>query len=137
MDNDLDTKMEGNAVSVCPGPNLAYFSTTYSLRSMVDHIYGRTNIMKRTDRPNLFVKELKMYIEYLGEKLEEVVLPIEGREKKYFEKFQTNLSKGVEYYKELVGKYQSQFQDATSKNNFLQDMEKLKLELAKLKAKIV
>jgi len=69
MTNDLDTKMEGRAVSICPGPNLAYFSGIYSLKEMVDHIYGRTNVMERTDRPNLFVKELKMYIEYLSTKI--------------------------------------------------------------------
>ena len=65
----LDTKIEGTAVSICPGPNLAYFSGKYSLKEMVDHIYGRTNVMERTDRPNFFVKELKMYIDYLGGKM--------------------------------------------------------------------
>ena len=135
LENNLDSKIEGEAVSVCPGPNLAYFSNIYSLKSMIDHIYGRTNIITRTDRPNLFIKELKMYIEYMASKLNDAIHPIENKEKKYFEKFQTNLNKGIEYYKELFSKYQSQFEDATSKNNFLHDIEKLKLELLELKAK--
>lgn len=104
---------------------------------MIDHIYGRTNVMTWTDRPNLFVKKLKMYIKYLTGKLEEAIQPIDGKQKKYFEKFQSNLNKGVEYYKELFGKYQTQFDDATSKNYFMQEIEKLKLELLKLKVKIV
>jgi hypothetical protein len=137
MAYDLDTKMEGTAVSICPGPNLAYFSGTYSLKKMVDHIYGRTNVMERTDRPNLFVKELKMYIDYLGNKIEETVKPVSDKQRKHFETFQDNLNKGVDYYKDLFQKYKSQLEDSTSKNNLLQDLEKLKLELANLKAKLV
>lgn len=135
--NDLDVKMEGNAVSICPGPNLAYFSRLYSLKEMVDHIYGRTNVMERTDRPNLFVKELSMYIEYLSGKIEETVKPISDKQKKYYDTFQDNLAKGVEYYKELFQKYKTQLEDSTSKNNLLQDLENMKLQLLNLKSKMV
>lgn len=137
MAHGLDTKMEGTAVSICPGPNLAYFSSTYSLKKMVDHIYGRTNVMERTDRPNLFVKELGMYIEYLGGKIENTLKPISDKQKKNFETFQDNLAKGVEYYKELFQKYKTQLDDSTSKNNLLQDLENMKKELSNLKAKMV
>ena len=137
MANGLDTKIEGTAVSICPGPNLAYFSSTYSLKKMVDHIYGRTNVMERTDRPNLFVKELKMYIDYLGGKIEETLKPFSDKQKKHFETFQENLNKGVDYYKELFQKYKTQLDDSTSKNNLMADLEKLKLELASLKAKML
>ncbi len=137
MANSLDTEMEGKAVSICPGPNLAYFSGTYSLRKMVDHIYGRTNVMERTDRPNLFVKELGMYIEYLGGKIEETLKPISDKQKKHFDTFQENLNKGVEYYKDLFQKCKAQLEDSTSKNNLMQDLENMKLELLKLKAKML
>lgn len=137
MLNDLDTKIEGKAVSICPGPNLAYFSGIYSLKKMVDHIYGRTNVMERTDRPNLFVKEIGMYIEYLGHKIEETVKPISDKQKKYFETFQENMEKGVEYYKELFQKYKTQLEDSTSKNNLMHDLENMKLELMKLKTKLL
>jgi hypothetical protein len=129
--------MEGTAVSICPGPNLAYFSGTYSLKKMVDHIYGRTNVMERTDRPNLFMKELKMYVDYLGDKMEETIKPISDKQKKHFETFQDNLNKGVEYYKDLFQKYKTQLEDSTSKNNLMADLEKLKAELASLKAKLI
>ena len=137
MANNLDIKMEGTAVSICPGPNLAYFSSIYSLKSMVDHIYGRTNVMERTDRPNLFVKELKMYIDYLSGKIEEAGVTVSDKQKKYFDTFQDNLFKGVEYYKELFQKYKTQIDDSTSKNNMMQDLENLKLELMQLKTKLV
>jgi hypothetical protein len=137
MANNLDTKMEGTAVSICPGPNLAYFSSTYSLKKMVDHIYGRTNVMERTDRPNLFVKELGMYIEYLSGKIEETVKPFSDKQKKHFVTFQDNLNKGVEYYKDLFQKCKAQLEDSTSKNNLMQDLENMNIELANLKTKLV
>jgi hypothetical protein len=104
---------------------------------MVDHIYGRTNVMERTDRPNLFVKELKMYIDYLGNKIEETVKPVSDKQRKHFETFQDNLNKGVDYYKDLFMKYKAQLEDSTSRNNLVQDLERLKLELANLKAKLI
>ncbi|MFA9392607.1 MAG: hypothetical protein ACERKD_22550 [Prolixibacteraceae bacterium] len=134
MAHDLDTKIEGTDVSICPGPNLAYFSHTYSLKKMVDHIYGRTNIMERTDRPNLFVKELSMYVEYITGKLEDAIQPIEGKQKKYFDNFLGNLNKGIEYYRELFVKNKTQLADSTSENNTLGELDKLELELLKLKA---
>ena len=137
MANGLDTTMEGTAVSICPGPNLAYFSSTYSLKKMVDHIYGRTNVMERTDRPNLFVKELRMYIDYLGGKIEETVKPFSDKQKKHFVTFQDNLNKGVEYYKDLFQKCKAQLDDSTSKNNLMDDLEKLNVELADLKTKLL
>ena len=134
MANDLDVKMEGTAVSICPGPNLAYFSGIYSLTEMVDHIYGRTNIMHRTDRPNLFIKELSMYVDYLANKIEETIKPIEAKQRKYFENFNINLNKGIAYYKELFQNYKTQFEDSTSQNNLLADLEALKLRLQQVSA---
>ena len=40
---------------------------------MVDHIYGRSNIITRTDRPNMFIKELNLYIDYLRKKKTETI----------------------------------------------------------------
>jgi hypothetical protein len=136
MANDLDVKMEGTAVSICPGPNLAYFSGIYSLTEMVDHIYGRANIMHRTDRPNLFIKELSMYVDYLANKIEETLKPIEAKQRKYFETFSTNLNKGIAYYKELFQNYKTQFEDSTSKNNLLADLEALKQRLQQVSAQL-
>ncbi len=137
IDNELDTRIEGRNVIVCPGPNLAYFNKTVSLDTMVDHIYGRTNIIERTDRPNMFLKELKMCIDYLGGKIEETIKPFSDKQKKVFQTFQENLVKGADYYKELFQKHKERFNDASSKSNLLDDLEKLKAELAVLKARLV
>ena len=49
----------------------SYFSKKMSLKEMVDHIYGRVNVITRKDRPNMFIKELNLYIDYLKNKIEE------------------------------------------------------------------
>lgn len=134
--NGLESS-EGPDVSVCPGPNLAYFSKPVSLKTMVDHIYGRTNIIERNDRPNLFLKELKMYIDYLGNKIDETLKPISDKQKKTLEGFQENLQKGADYYKEIFQKYKKQLEESDVKLNMMQELDKLKLELKNLKAKLV
>ncbi len=65
LENDLPIKGQQQGVVICPGPNLAYFDKEYSLQEMVQHIYGNVNIMEQSNRPNLFIKELKMYVDYL------------------------------------------------------------------------
>jgi hypothetical protein len=94
-------KMDGKNISICPGPNMAYFSTVTSLKEMVDHIYGRINLIVRTDRPNMFIKELRLYLDYLKERIAETNMPASVSQVKYFETFQANISNGIQYYKEL------------------------------------
>ena len=99
--HNIDRKGEGDGVAVCPGPNMAYYSKIISLKNMVDHIYGRTNIIKRNDRPNMFIKELSLYINFLKEKVDDSEKPYSGKELKYFTTFQKNIKDGIDYYKNL------------------------------------
>ena len=87
--NEINTEVEGNAVSICPGPNMAYFSEIVSLQKMADHIYGRTNIITRDDRPNMFIKEISIYINYLKEKIDEAEKPTSEKRTKIFFGFST------------------------------------------------
>ena len=96
---------ESVAVSICPGPNLAYFSKKYSLKEMVDHIYGKTNLLEGVNRPNLFVKELGLYIDYLKKELQnfsdELKINVENLNQKkqnYLNKFYNQLMTGIDYY---------------------------------------
>ena len=96
---------ESMAVSICPGPNLAYFSKKYSLKEMVDHIYGKTNLLEGVNRPNLFVKELGLYIDYLKKELQnfsdELKINVENLNQKkqnYLNKFYNQLMTGIDYY---------------------------------------
>ncbi len=98
---DLNTKTEGEGVSICPGPNMAYFSKIMSLKEITSHIYGESNVITRTDRPNMFIKELGIYIDYLKTKLEETKSPLNNKQKKHLLTFAKNLSEGVSYYKNI------------------------------------
>jgi len=90
------------AVAVCPGPNLAYFSGIFTLKQMVDHIYGRTNILNSVKRANLFVNELQMYVTYLQKDIDKNQHSITNNKTRQLKTFQQNLLKGITYYNELT-----------------------------------
>ncbi|MDB5277862.1 MAG: hypothetical protein JWR61_2817 [Ferruginibacter sp.] len=91
-----------DAVTICPGPNIAYFNKVVTLQTMTDHIYGRTNIMDVADRPNLFVAELGLYLNFIKEQLEnENGKEPDVKRKKYYTEFFKNLHDGISYYKQL------------------------------------
>ena len=100
--NNLDTKKIGDGVSVCPGPNMAYFDKIMSLNGITDHIYGRSNSVSRKDRPNVFIKELSLYVNHLQDKLNEIKTTIDKKQLRYLLKFKNNLEKGIEYYNEIL-----------------------------------
>lgn len=81
--------------SICPGPNIAWFSREYSLQEMVDHIYGKSKSLVPKERPHMFAKEMVMYVEYLEELLNNVVDP--ESELKKLKRFRKNLEDGMDY----------------------------------------
>ncbi len=116
-----------DAVTICPGPNIVNFSKLVSLQTMTDHIYGRTNIIEKINRPNLFVAELYLYIDYLKEELKDDIQheQFEKRSKYYIAFFQ-NLRNGISYYRSLNG-----LLDHT-KQQMLKDLDNASLELDSL-----
>jgi hypothetical protein len=100
----IPTKYYIDSVSICPGPNIAYFDKLVSLKEMVDHIYGRGNVVTRNDRPHLFLKELDLYIKFFEEALNEAALPLNKQKLTYLISFAKNLNDGIQYYRELFGK---------------------------------
>jgi len=127
--NDLDTKIEGKGVSVCPGPNLAYFSKIMSLKEITDHIYNRTNIT-RSDRPNMFINELNIYIDFLKNKFQENQALSSMKQEKYLKTFVKNLNEGIEYYHQLFNDFKEQ--SKTVKDKLLEDLETSKKTLSLL-----
>lgn len=99
--HDVKPKHHLNSIAICPGPNLAYFSGTYSLKEMVDHIYGRINILNTLDRPNLFVKELSLYVDYLKAELDKSLTHVNAKQERYLKTFQQNLLAGIAYYQQI------------------------------------
>ena len=103
------------AVNICPGPNIAYFSEIVSLRKMVDHIYGRTNIIHRHDRPHMFIKELMLYVDYWAELLTETKGAIDNKRKAYVQSFHKNLVDGILYYRSISEKVNDEFSSLKDK----------------------
>ena len=90
--------------AICPGPNLAYFSKISTLREMADHIYGRVNLLNQTYRPNMFIKELKMYVEYFMKEVQKHKIEPTELKISYLNEFKSNLSDGIDYYFQLFPK---------------------------------
>lgn len=104
-------------VNICPGPNIAYFGEVVSLQKMVDHIYGRANLVAGTMRPHMFIKEMKLYLEFLAEYLAEVKSAPDNRSKSYIETFFANLVDGVAYYRRLADRMTSEWAGVRDKLN--------------------
>jgi len=93
-----------SAVTICPGPNLAYFSGVFTLKEMVDHIYGRLNLLNNLIRPNLFVNELQLYVDYIKREFEKSRNDLTAKKEDYFQTFKNNLVDGIQYYESLFSK---------------------------------
>ncbi|MFV8466858.1 hypothetical protein [Flavobacterium sp. LB1P62] len=101
LENDIKIKGQAQGVIICPGPNMAYFDQEVSLSRMVQHIYGNVSVVTVTNRPNLFVKELKMYLDYLKNEITAVSDEITAAQIKKWHSFQKNLMEGIAYYEDL------------------------------------
>ena len=132
--NNLDTKVEGSGVSICPGPNMAYFSKIMSLKEITDHIYGKSNVITRTDRPNMFIKELKIYIDFLKNKIEETRVSVTDKKEKHLLAFVKNLNEGINYYYRLFADLKDIFED--TKSSILSDLNASKKTLHLFKSEI-
>jgi len=99
---DIGKKAASHAVTICPGPNLAYFSGIFKLQEMVDHIYGRFNALNQVYRPHMFINELRLYVDYWKNKKAEQLDTLTDKQEKYLQSFWQNLLAGIAYYKKLI-----------------------------------
>lgn len=116
------------AVTICPGPNLAYFKGIFSLKEMLDHIYGKANIALDPERPQVFVKELQLYVQHLQHEISKGLPEKTQKFESYVEKFKSNLSQGITYYQELID---------TFKIDSAEVMENMKIQLLELNEKLL
>lgn len=130
---DILKPRERKAVAICPGPNTAYFKKVYSLKEMVDHIYGRINVLKNVERPSLFVNELELYVKHLATYINNNVADLDNKKKKYINKFNAQLLEGIAYYRGLQEQVQQAFGE--SKANFLEQLNRYELQLKPLVVK--
>lgn len=98
---NIQRAKEQTAVSICPGPNLIWFKKQYSLKQMIDHIYGRSSILENPDRPFLLINELNLYIDHIQKYVTDNKDMLNEKKVKYVDKFKTQLQAGIAYYDKL------------------------------------
>ncbi|HCM75385.1 MAG TPA: hypothetical protein DIS90_03320 [Cytophagales bacterium] len=118
------------AVNICPGPNIAYFSKIVSLKEMIDHIYGRINIIQHDDRPHMFMKELSLYVTYWTELLNEGKAIANKKKQDYIKTFYDNLINGISYYRDLTARLNEEFASIGSK--LTHQLEQVESQLGEL-----
>jgi len=129
----LNTR-ESFGVSICPGPNMAYFNRELSLQEMSHHIYNGDEGIVRDDRPNMFVNELGMYLKYLSEKIEEHKNDWGRKSGRYLNAFTSNMNEGITYYQGMFNSVGTTFngvKDAAyqSLNDAVESMKKMGTEI--------
>ena len=126
---------ESKGVSICPGPNMAYFNKELSLKDMSYHIYHDDNGIVREDRPNMFINELNMYLTYLSKKIEEHKVDWGRRSDRYLNTFSENMNNGISYYNKMFNSIGSTFsgvKDIANKslNEAMESMKRMGEEIA-------
>lgn len=87
--------------AICPGPNLAWFNRIYSLREMVDHIYGRIPSLVPEERPHMFAKEMAMYVDYIARQIDQADLT-DTKAMKRIRTLYDNLVESINYCAEIA-----------------------------------
>ena len=130
----VDTR-ESKGVSICPGPNMAYFSKELSLSQMTHHIYNGVQEVVRSDRPNMFVNELGMYLKYLADKIDGHKNNWDKASAKKLNAFVNNMNEGIDYYRQMFNSIGDTFIDVkesviNSLNDAVQRMEEMGEEIS-------
>lgn len=110
--------------AVCCGPNIVHFSRLATLEEMVGHIYGRLCLIAGSDRPHLFLTELRLYVEHLRREVSRFSLGLSRRPQGYFSAFKENLLGGVDYYRDLARQFLEE-----KRERFLEELGSLRAEI--------
>ncbi|MFH0754669.1 MAG: hypothetical protein V2A70_08890 [Candidatus Omnitrophota bacterium] len=100
--NTDQEKRIGTFPAVCPGPNIAYFNKPVTLKDMIDHIYGRTNIMPFPNRPHMFIKELRLNLDQFTKLCADKKTAMTEKKDTTIDEFRQNLVDGIAYYRILI-----------------------------------
>lgn len=85
--------------AICPGPNIINFKEIMTLRTIIDHIYGRCSMLANKERLHMFITELQLQLNYL---LKEIKMASSGsptRSKQKILEAKENMLAGILYYK--------------------------------------
>ncbi len=107
--------------AICPGPNLFYFQQRLTLRTLVDHIYGR-KVLELKGRPHVFLNELRLHLNFWKKDVEQLKAGKKGRSAKVLIKVKEVILNGINYYKQI-------FYKNPNYNNFIESLLAMKQEL--------
>jgi hypothetical protein len=117
----------GATPTICCGPGIVDFSKVVSLEDMTGHIYGRLSLLTNPDRPHMFIRELKLYIEDFRNELERYHLDLSSCTAKYVVELKKNLLGGIEYYRQLADEFVGDM-----RNKFLDNIKVLHDKLTEM-----
>lgn len=128
LKNEMAAPHKLKVVSICPGPNTAYFRGPFTLKQMVGHIYEGSKAMIAPDRPHMFINEAELYLNYLENAAKEG--PATPKQEKYLTQFRENLTEGFHYYRSLTDR----MDEATDseKQLFLEQLDQLQWRLSEM-----
>ncbi len=98
--------------SICPGAVLAWFNKIYTLKEMVDHIYGRGPSLVSSKRPHMFAREIVMYVDFF--KKQAAHCSYTPRENKVLQEFKSNLENGMDLCLNIAGRQPYQGENLAS-----------------------
>lgn len=129
LENHIKVKGQQQGVIICPGPNLAYFDKEVSLAEMMQHIYGNGDVLADNNRPNMFIKELKMYVDYLKKEITNFSGKISTGQIKKWNTFRDNILNGINYYENL---FLSSNRFAKIKSELANQLQHYRTEISKI-----
>lgn len=88
--------------AICPGPNIVNFQGTFELEEMIHHIYGKTDLLTRSGRPHVFVREIELYLDVFDEDLEVLDTAVQSRTAAQLEKTLDGLEEGLRFYRSML-----------------------------------
>lgn len=109
--------------AICPGPSIAHFSKIVSLQEMIDHIYGRINLMNKDVNHNLFIKDLTMSLEHFIKEVMNCTCKPTPKQIESLNEVKQNILDGIEYYKEFFPKMIQQTNEY--KEKALEELQKI------------
>jgi hypothetical protein len=113
--------------AICCGPNAAHFVLRTDLRTMIDHIYGRSRLPLCEHRPHMFIKELSLHLGCLRRDMRRLADEPDGSLARSLVESGSNLLAGIQYYEDLVREQSVDLGAA-----FLAELDFLRAEIAGL-----
>jgi hypothetical protein len=88
--------------AICPGPSARHFRRDHTLDELVDHIYGRADLLAGEERPHQLITELMLYVDFLADEIERHGTPLGTRAPKSFQRYAANLRSGIAHYRAMA-----------------------------------